>query len=147
MVNYHARTPLTTFVGPAAATKFAKRGATMLGQLQTLWMADWWRIAQDDFNALARGAALAGVQPRGGAPIELLLRRSTRQNLIAGLLRERTPATEIIAACLTAVGITSLLLVSALNRRDLLEIQGMEPEYVEVLVSYLADQNARLAQR
>lgn len=147
MLDYHTRTPINTFVGPAAAKKFADRGITVLAHLRTLSMADWWRIARADFNALARGAAIASVRPKGGEPIEQLLRHSLRNKLIFGLAQLGNDLAEAISAFLAAEGVTSLLLVSALNRRDLLEIPGMEPGYVDFLVNHLKSQNVRLAQR
>jgi hypothetical protein len=147
MAGYTAMTPIATFVNSRAAAEFEVRGVCTLGELQSWHIAAWWRIARSDFNALARGAAQAGVRPRGDAPIEQLLHRPTRSNLVLGLRKLRTDQAEAVAVFLTAEDVTSLLLVSALTRRDLSEISGMESKHVRFLVTYLEGQNVYLAQR
>lgn len=148
MPKYTARSPIALFVRPEAVAAFAELGVRTLGSLATLPLATWWRIARADFNALARGAALASVQPKGGAQIELLLQRSTRNNLTDGLRRLGTPQAMTIAELLLREGITSLTLVSALSPRELRDyVPGMNPEYVRLLARFVASQNAQLARR
>jgi len=146
MSNYNARTAVKDVVLPIAAAALATRGVDTLGKLQTLTLAEWWRLTRADFTRLAKAAALAGIQPRGGASVELLLDQKIRNNLIFGLAKLQTDDGEAISAFLTVEGVTSLMLASVLTRNDFRSIPGMEePGRVDFLVDYLARCGARVA--
>lgn len=128
---------------PYMVSRLQLRGVRTLGDLRHLKLAEWWRLGRAFFYTLARKAIAADVMPHGMNDAEEVYR--ILRHSFSGMLNRA--GQEHLASVLAGAGVTSLVLVTRLTKRDLLDINGVEPADVQIVINVLGRRNLRLAQR
>lgn len=122
-----------------AVGEFMRYNVRTLADLRHLPLAEWWRIARGNLHAVVRAAIEASVRPRDASLQDLSAVLTT--SLTASLGRRGFPE---IASILRGHGITSLLLVARLTRRDVLSLRGIDLDELDIIVSHLGRHGIRL---